>query len=69
MKSKLYRILEWFLRDHVTVKTEVIYAKNVALPWQELINFKIYYNRKHFMNISQYYCFCDQLNLAFFQNH
>ncbi len=28
-------ILEWFLKDHVTLKTGVMTAKNVALPSQE----------------------------------
>ncbi len=26
-------ILEWFLKDHVTLKTGIMAAENSALPW------------------------------------
>ncbi len=28
-------ILEWYLKDHMTLKIEIIAAENVALPSQE----------------------------------
>ncbi len=30
-------ILEWFLKDHVTLKSQVMTAENSALPSQKLI--------------------------------
>ncbi len=33
----LYKILEWFLKDHVTLKTEVLYLQmpiaHILFPW------------------------------------
>ncbi len=35
--QKQIRILEWFLKDHVALKTGVMTAENSALPSQEYI--------------------------------
>ncbi len=56
-------ILEWFLKDHETLKTEVMAAKNAALPSQEkkkTVRFKILLQieKSYINNISQiHYCF------------
>ncbi len=68
-KYFLSGILEWFLKDHVTMKTGVMAAENRALPSQEYL-----FKKK---NISQYYwfyCIFDQINAALvsirdFQRH
>ncbi len=45
-------ILEWSLKDHVTLKTEVMAAKNSAFQllnsFFKIQHFKIYLNRKQF---------------------
>ncbi len=74
-------ILEWFLKDHVTLKTEVMMLKIQFWNQRNKLHFKIYSNRNvisNSKNISQYYCFCcilDQINAAlvswrdFFKKH
>ncbi len=37
-------ILEWFLKDHVTLKREVMVAENSALPSQEEKKKKLKYS-------------------------
>ncbi len=39
IKQHKSTILEWFLKDHVTLKTEVMTAENSALPSQQNITF------------------------------
>ncbi len=38
-------IFEWFLKDHVTLKTGVMKLKN-CFDHRKKLQFKIYYNRK-----------------------
>ncbi len=38
-------ILEWFLKDHVTLTTAVMAAKNSALRYRNKSHFKVYYNK------------------------
>ncbi len=71
--------LQWFLKDHVTLKTEVMAVENVALPSQEYILFKNLFKYKTFScnNILQYYCLCciinqtnvDLVSMRDFQKH
>ncbi len=35
-------ILEWFLKDDVTMETRVMAAENSAFPSQDKLHFKIY---------------------------
>ncbi len=39
-------ILEWFLKDHVALKTGVMMLKNTALHHRNKFHFKMYLNRK-----------------------
>ncbi len=47
------KILEWFLKDHVTLKTEAMAAGNSALP-NTSQNFKLFHS-------ISFYCIFDQM--------
>ncbi len=44
-------ILEWFLKDHVTLKTKVMATENSSFHHRNKLHFKIYSNRKHLYSI------------------
>ncbi len=57
-------ILEWFLKDHVTLKTGVVMLKIQFCGHRNKLHFKI---EKLFLNCHYYsfYCIFDQINTAF----
>jgi len=61
------RMLERFLKDHVTLKTGVMMLKIKLYDHRNKLNFKAFANRKLYFNIlncnniSQYYCFLIKL--------
>ncbi len=58
-------ILDWFLKDHVTLKTGVMILKIQLCHYKN----KNILNQKpvilNYKNISEYYCIFDQINAAF----
>ncbi len=55
-------VLEWFLQDHVTLRTGQTAAEKSALHHSYIlfIKIQIYLNRNYYficIDISQYYCF------------
>ncbi len=54
--KKTETLLEWFLKDHVTLKTGVMVLKIQLYHHRNKLDFKIYSNRNNY-NYSQYSCF------------
>ncbi len=64
LKSQI-SILEWFLRDHVTLKSNGVMAtEHSDLPWQKYTIFYTYYNRIIFHNITVFTVFLIKTNAA-----
>ncbi len=62
-------ILEWFLKDHASMNSEVMAAENSALPSQALhftflLHFKIYENGKQIIKFYRFHYIFDQINAA-----